>query len=162
MTSELQAIEFAARCASGSDGESEGRWMRNGLAAWLRSGCTKSLERCLHLPSTEAERKRMLRNFWIVEAAAQMPASSEFAQSKELEREFNNFLSRGPWKAWRDIGEPPPGASKLRAALFHIAHENRDGKSLSYKTFYRALRDANCGGSVPGDARFLDATNGGF
>lgn len=33
MTSELQAIEFATRCASASDGESEARWMRNGLAA---------------------------------------------------------------------------------------------------------------------------------
>ena len=75
MTSELQAIEFATRCASATDGESEARWLRNGLAAWLRSGCTKSLERCLHLPSTEKERKRMLRNFWIVEAAAQMPAA---------------------------------------------------------------------------------------
>ncbi|WP_395055720.1 hypothetical protein [Polaromonas sp.] len=152
MTSELQAIEFATRCAGGRDGESEARWLRNGLEAWLRGGCTKSLERCLHLPSTEAERKRMLRNFWIAKAAAQMPASSEFAQAKELEREFNNFLSRGPWREWRDIGEPPTEASKLRAALFHIARENRCGQSLSYKTFYRVLRDANCSGSVLHDA----------
>ncbi|MBC7619475.1 MAG: hypothetical protein H7293_10915 [Candidatus Saccharibacteria bacterium] len=94
----------------------------------------------------------MLRNFWIVEAAAQIPAASEFAQSKEMEKEFNNFLSRGPWKEWRDIGAPPPEASKLRFALFHIALENWCGQSLSYKTFYRVLRDANLGGSVPKDA----------
>ena len=147
MTTELQAIKFATRCASGSDGESEGRWLRNGMAAWLRSGCTKSLERCLHLPGTRAERKRMLRNFWIVEAAAQLPASSVFAQSKELEKELEIFMTRGPWRDWHDAGGPPPGASKLRTALFHVAREN-DDKSLSHKTFYRALRDINCGGSV--------------
>lgn len=84
----------------------------------------------------------MLRNFWIVEAAAQMPASSDFAQSNELEKEFNNFLSRGPWREWRDAGGPPSSASKLRAALFHVALEN-GGMSLSHKTFYRALKDIN-------------------
>ena len=89
----------------------------------------------------------MRRNFWIVEAAAQLPASSVFAQSNELEKELNNFLTRGPWKEWRDAGGPPDGASKLRTALFHIAHEN-DGMSLSHKTFYRALKDINCGGFV--------------
>lgn len=144
MTTELQAIEFATRCAGGRDGENEARWLRNGMQAWLRSGCTKSLERCLHLPSTQAERKRMLRNFWILEAAGHMPAASEYAQSKELEREFNSFLSHGPWKVWRVNAAPPPEASKLRTALFHIAHENRDGKSLSYITFYRALKDTDC------------------
>ena len=161
MTSELQAIEFATRCASGSDGESVVSWLRNGMAAWLRSGCTKSLERCLHLPGTRAERKRMLRNFWIVEAAAQLPALSVFAQSNELAIELDIFVTRGPWKEWREAGGPPPGASKLRTALFHVAREN-DDKSLSHKTIYRALKDTNCGGSVPGNARFLDATNSGF
>ena len=89
----------------------------------------------------------MLRNFWIVEAAGQLPASSVFALSNELEKELDIFMTRGPWKEWRDAGGPPDSASKLRTALFHVAREN-DDKSLSHKTFYRALRDINCGGSV--------------
>lgn len=138
MTTELQGIKFATHIANGRQDDSASRWLQNGFAAWLRCGGALPLHQCLALPSTESKLKRSKRDQWIVVAAALIDARNDWAAANELAIELDRFITRGPWRAWRDANAVPHDASRLRAALFHIAVSN-GGKSLSTRQFQRVI-----------------------
>lgn len=138
-TSELTAIEFASRLAAGGADPSTLQWVQAGMAAWVRAGGEIPLERCLHLPRSPTSRRKMKRVEWVQIAANQLDAKTDWGICTGLAAELNQFLSRGPWFAWKNMKNPPAEASNLRTALFHIAQMS-DGKPLAPRTFYRDLR----------------------
>lgn len=138
MTKEQAAIQYASRMARGLYDESGFDWLEKGFSSWLRSGGKIPLDRYLGLPTSESKLRLLQRNQWITVAAGCIKAASAPAAAGDLAIELDRFLSRGPWREWRQAADPPADASKLRCALFHIAKAN-DGKSLSAKQLHRIL-----------------------
>lgn len=133
--SELKAIKFASRMVAGDGDPILLQWFRSGLSAWMRDEGGMPMECYLGLHLTPAKRLNLKRNEWINAAAMLVDARSAWGRACELSEQLDIFLSRGPWLAWSDLSQPPPDASNLRAALFHIAKTNH-GKPLGAKRIH--------------------------
>jgi hypothetical protein len=83
-----------------------------------------SLERCLRLPGSAEGRRRTWRNRWLIELAGEFESDTLWGRAIEVSKALDEFLSRGPWQAWRDLADPPAGTSGLRTALFRVAKNN--------------------------------------
>lgn len=107
---------------------------------WLENGGTQPMHRFLRLPPTPGKLTEAARNLWLRRAAHMLTISPPLptAIARALHQELDAFISRGAWRAWRDLQNPPPEASDLRRALFYAAKFN-DGQGLSERQIYRAL-----------------------
>lgn len=136
LSGDCDPMEMLGLVAAGSFDARTLAWVQRGMAAYMRAGGEVQFERCFHLPNTFARRRLMQRNVWLAEAAKHVSCTSSWLGAVALVDELNTFLSRGLWNAWRDLPQPPEGASELRTALYHVAKAN-DGKSLSVKQVHR-------------------------
>jgi hypothetical protein len=131
-------IDHAARLAAGQADPDALLWLQQGLAEWIREDGAMRLERCLRLPTTPARLRLLQRDFWLFEAARALECASSWHGAVQLAGELATFISRGPWRIWRNQPAPPDEASKLRRALFHVARL-RGGRTLSEKQVYRIV-----------------------
>ena len=156
MTSELQAIEAVSVFATSRhekrlSGDELLEALSNGkptqaayntlwLAAetWVRGTGNNSIQICAHLPTTGPALMRARRNWWLRHAASLLPLDTSEPAAHVLHREWETFLSRGPWLAWKTYRAPPPDASELRKALFFASISN-DGNAVCLRTVQRAL-----------------------
>lgn len=107
---------------------------------WLATGGKIPMHRFLRLPSTGPKLKQATRNFWLNRAARMVAGDGPFQRACALQHELETFATRGAWRAWRDLAEPPVEASELRAALFWVLKHN-DGSTLSARQIYRLVRE---------------------
>jgi hypothetical protein len=114
----------------------EVEWLRDGFAAFLSMEGAVPLERCLRLPTTIASWRRARRDSWLMKAAAVIDADDSATGSLKLQKEWNIFLSRGPWLAWKEEAGPPPNTVALQEALFWASRLSRS-KSLGAKQIER-------------------------
>lgn len=108
--------------------------------SWLESGCTLPIHRFLRVPATPGKLTEAARNIWLCKAARLMDIAPQTptATARELHRQIEAFISRGPWVTWSGRGQPPADASELRTALFHAVKFNA-GQGLSERQIYRLL-----------------------
>lgn len=114
----------------------EGLWLASQL--WIKDGGVLPMQRYLGLLGTCASLTKTARDIWLRKAAKGMEPGTEFAHAHELAAELEKFITRGPWRTWRESGQPPSDASELRSALFYVAKFS-DGELISAQTIYRAL-----------------------
>ena len=95
--------------------------------------------RCWGVPSTPESLRVMQRNFWLCEAARHVETRGLWTGPLTLHAAWERFVSRGPWRAWRDDADPPEGASPLDCALFWATRWNR-GDVLGEKALSRIVR----------------------
>jgi hypothetical protein len=129
----LQAI---AHFTDGAPSAGEMALLRKGFDAYLNAGGEIPLERCLGIAATHGARRRLKRDTWLRKAAMLIDAGSSWARSQKLEAEWNRFISRGAWQAWRADDHPPPEATPLSEALFYATMCNRSD-SLTAKQIER-------------------------
>ena len=122
------------------DGPSAGvpQRLREGFLRWLDDSHTLSLERCLGLPATPAKRRDAMRAGWLCEAARYIDAPNPTRGAELLLTEWNAFVSRGPWRFWRDDEHPPADAPRLDRALFYATKFN-GGDTLSDRHLRRIV-----------------------
>jgi len=126
-STQLAAIHHALRLSQGDAADESIRWLRAGLSSWIKCGGSVPLERCLSLPTTPAKYKLLRRNFWLARAAETIDSKSAWQGVTMLADELETFVTRGPWRVWRDLDSPPADASELRTALFYVAKAHQDG-----------------------------------
>jgi hypothetical protein len=97
-----------------------------------------SLECYLRLPRGKAARRRTRRNRWLLQLASEFDSDTPWGRAGEVSKALDDFLSRGPWQAWREEDDPPAFTSNLRTALFRVA-KNNDGAGLSVKQVWRVI-----------------------
>lgn len=131
-------MDLAWRVAAGQFNESVHDALRRGFAAFVDAGGDVPLERCLRLPRSTARFRLTQRDRWLAEVAGSTEGVTSWAKSVAVSQALDAFLARGAWKAWRDLQDPPAGASNLRVALFYTAKFN-DGKGLSPKQVGRIV-----------------------
>jgi len=129
MTEPAHAEVLAARLVAGQVDAEVLRWLQRGGAAWARADGAQTLERCLGLTTTPGQRRRRRRNALLQQVAAELPDAGT-PVARRVHAAWETFLSRGPWRAWRDLDAPPAGAAELHAALFWLSKLN-DGDTLS-------------------------------
>ena len=113
--------DLAWRVAAGDfDAEVRDR-LRGAFATWIETEGAVPLERCLRLPRGTASYRLMQRNRWLTEAAKAIDAGKAWPCAVRLSEELDEFLTRGPWKAWRTLRDRPEGSSDLRWALLRVA-----------------------------------------
>lgn len=131
-------FELIERFATGVADFDSLQWLQRGLQAWIRCEGSVPIERCLHLPRTGKQLRRLRRDQAIRDAGRLLDAPTAYALAQEIAKELDQFIERGPWRHWRELGAPPDQHSKLRAALFTVAKCN-EGESLSVKQLQRIL-----------------------
>jgi hypothetical protein len=119
-----------------------------GVAAYLRHGGELSLERCLGIPPPSACRRLALakRDYWLGEARRYLEGPP-WSRSVALADAARHFLGT-IWPAWRDLDEPPPYASDLRAALFRAAKAAGGRLPATARQMHRLISDADSPGNV--------------
>lgn len=115
------------------------RWLRTGFERWVAG--RGDLEACLGLRTgNPGDRPRQavglaIRDWHLRSAGRLCAGGSLSALARELAGEIEAFESR-VWLRWKNLGDPPEGASKLRAHLFEA--RRLSGKPLP--TFRQLLR----------------------
>ncbi|HZW11900.1 MAG TPA: hypothetical protein VFF81_01745 [Noviherbaspirillum sp.] len=131
-------LRACLRFVEGNPTKEDIAWVSNAMSTYL-TGCGQlPLERCLHLPSTHGGWLHFQRDLWLCKAAALISASGSWTGAQKLAQEWNTFLSRGPWQAWRDEDSPPDYATPLSEALFYASRFNRS-RSLGAKQLRRIV-----------------------
>lgn len=106
--------------------------------SWLGCGGTVSMNRFLPLPATGAKLAQANRDLWLRKAARLLGETLPTARAAALHRELTVFVSRGAWRAWADLRQPPEDASELRKCLF-FAVKASDNETLSERQIHRIL-----------------------
>jgi len=128
--------DLALRVTAGEFDQAVRDWLSGGFRAAMDAAGAVPLERCLHLPRSPKKFRKMQRDRWLVDLVRATEAPSSWARAKSVSEQLDTFLSRGPWRAWSDLKDPPPGTSNLRTALFYVAQFN-DGRGLDPRTVLR-------------------------
>ncbi len=136
---DAEAVARVVRLATGAATQDDQQFVHRAAKAWLMSNGSIPFERCLRLPPTPEAFRRMQRDVWLCNAARQMEAQTDWEACTQLLAEWDRFLSRGPWREWRDEPEPPLWASSLQRALFFASRFNR-GNSLGDRQLHRITR----------------------
>ena len=118
--------------------EADRRALSRAVQSWVRDEGALSLQRHLGLPTRPAGLRRLRRDGHLIDAAREIEAEGKWFGALELERQLRDFVSRGPWRSWRDDGGPPADASRLRRALFYAVRFG-DGETLSAKQLVRIV-----------------------
>jgi hypothetical protein len=106
---------------------------------WLASGGQTSIERQLRLPTTGPKLTAASRDMWYRKAASLLaPNQGPWMTAQILNKEYSTFLTRGPWRSWQPLGQPPVDASELRQALFYVAWFSK-GETMSSRQLSRIL-----------------------
>jgi hypothetical protein len=124
--------------ASGRPTDADIKLWSKAARTWIDNRGEIPLERCMHLATTTTAFQMMQRGQWICEAAKQIPQTSAWTVSDRLAAEWQEFITRGPWRLWRDDSDPPADASPLSRCLFYASRHNR-GKALSAKQIGRIV-----------------------
>lgn len=155
------AIELASLAAAKRfDDPRVCEWVARGFCAFGRVGGVVPMERLFGLPTTEDKLAIARRNVWLRAAAQEVDSAAQLA------RELDTFLTRGPWRLWKDLQSPPTATSRLRTALFHVARSN-GGEGLSERTvgeitrsvFAKTLRRASFIIDAPSEKEPTDETD---
>lgn len=130
--------DLAWRVAAGEFDHALLERLRSGFTAFVDAAGAVPLERCLRLPRSTKKFRKMQRDRWLVDLARATEATSSWGRAVAVSEQLDAFLSRGPWRAWSDLKDPPPGTSNLRTALFYVAQFN-DGRGLDPRTVLRVV-----------------------
>ncbi len=131
-------MTLAVRLASGRPLPTDLQALQHAFSTWLDSRGEIALERCLHLPASIASYRQAQRDQALCAAAKLLPERTAWTASARLEREWNEFLARGPWRFWRGDSDPPADAAPLSRQLFYATNNNRSD-TLSAKQIQRAI-----------------------
>lgn len=132
-------LDLALLVAAGQFDESVLDALQRGFATFInRDGGNLTLERCLRLPTSAKRFREAQRDLWLARVVGATEGTSLWARYVAASATLDAFLSRGPWRAWRDLKDPPAGTSSLRVALFYTAKFN-DGEGLAPKTVGRRI-----------------------
>ena len=135
-------VDLLLRAARGHFDDEVTRWLSGALGSWFRAGGAIGLHRALHVPPNPA---RMLRDYWLRVAACALKQTDDPPNlARALTREWNTFVTRGPWVAWRDAGGPPENASVLRSALYHATVAS-GGRVLGQRQLKTIISQGNIG-----------------
>ena len=134
----LSGAELLEALSNGKPTEAAYNTLWLAAETWVRGSGNNSIQICAHLPTTGPGLMRARRNWWLRHAASLLPLHTGEPAAHVLHREWETFLSRGPWLAWKPRRVPPPDASELRKALFFASMSN-DGDSVCLRTVQRAL-----------------------
>lgn len=113
------------------------RWLIEGFRKFDQHDGVLPLERCLRLP-TVAQQRRAERDYWLRAAAVLLDESRPVLLATKLADSFEAFMSRGPWRQWRALSEPPETATELQRAMFHAARAS-GGKPPKWRQVRRVL-----------------------
>jgi hypothetical protein len=115
-------------------------WLIEGFRKFDRHDGALSLERCLRLPTT-AQRRLAERDFWVCTIAELIEGPrEEVPRAREVARMLSAFITRGAWRDWRGMDEPPGAASELQRALFFASRATRGKGSPQWRQILRVLR----------------------
>jgi len=102
-----------------------------------RAGGEVSLEKCLCLP-TAAKRRRSERDVWLRAVAGFVGAGQPTLVAREVAGRLAVFMTRGPWREWRELRDPPAHATDLQRALFGAARAS-GGNPPQWRQVLRVL-----------------------
>lgn len=112
-------LERAQRVAGGQIEAQDLNWLSKGFSAFLASGGTIPLERCLRLPWKDGALRRACRDYWLRRAWKLVAGDlSPWRRSEVLAETVRGFEAR-QWVRWRLMQAAPGEAAELEAALFH-------------------------------------------
>jgi hypothetical protein len=135
----LKSVARIARIAAGTATQEDMGWLQGVFDSHLRDNGTVPLERRMGLPKTYDADRVFKRNRWLCHAALHIGADGSWAAAKKLEYEWNRFITRGAWPAWRDDEQPPNNIPPLSEALFYATRLNRS-ESLCAQQIYRIVQ----------------------
>jgi hypothetical protein len=116
------------------------QWLIEGFRQFDRHDGALSLERCLRLP-TAAQRRLAERDFWIRTIAELIEEPrEEVPLAREVARMLSAFITRGAWREWCGMDEPPGAASALQRALFFASRAIRGkGRTPQWRQILRVI-----------------------
>jgi hypothetical protein len=121
----IEPLVMLAKITEGDATPFEFSWLREGLEAYLSSNGQIPLERCLQLPTTIPKWRQSRRDIWLMKAARCIDADSVAAGCAALRAEWSAFVSRGPYRIWKEDAGPPATATPLHEALFWASRLSR-------------------------------------
>jgi len=121
----VDPVQAIVRFTSGQATDIDRAMLQKGFHAFLNADGAVPLERCLGIPTTPAGWRKARRDSWLCIAAGLLDAQGSAIGARALKVEWDRFISRGPWNAWRDEMDPPAGATPLSKALFYATLLNR-------------------------------------
>jgi len=136
-------FQRAQRVASGHLIPHDVQWLTKGFAAFLASGGSVSLERCLRLPCNDAAMRRACRNYWLGKAWSSLGhGASPWRCSELLALAIRDFRSQ-QWPLWRTLTRVPSDVSELQVALFHAfrSHERIPCTAMQLHNIARHYND---------------------
>jgi len=136
-------FQRAQRVASGHLIPHDVQWLTKGFAAFLASGGSVSLERCLRLPCNDAAMRRACRNYWLGKAWSSLGhGASPWRCSELLALAIRDFRSQ-QWPLWRTLTRVPSDVSERQVALFHAfrSHERIPCTAMQLHNIARHYND---------------------
>jgi hypothetical protein len=133
------ALGLLERFVSANETPDDVLRLRKVCSAFLRAQGRVSIEACLNAPSTPAKFSKAQRDIWLHRAAQTQPPASRHAMAGHLSTELHRFLTRGPWRQWRDDAAPPENATPFQEALFWVCRYGRGGE-IGQKQIFRVLQ----------------------
>ena len=109
------------------------------FSVWDRAGGSVRFERCAHLPSTVPAYQRAKRDLWLANAAKEVEGDpGTVLNADKLAFELSLFNTRGEWRFWQGLSDPPDDASALRKALFYVCRYG-NGNVIGSRQIFRIL-----------------------
>ena len=139
MSVEHPPEDFVQRVLAGETSAEDVKWFERGMAMYWSNGGALSYERCLRLPATPSAMKRNTRNFWLCQAARLTTTCGVWKGPVALASALDRFITRGNWRQWQCLADPPAGAGDMDRALFFVAYNN-GGEGLSIEQVKRITR----------------------
>ncbi len=108
-----------------------------GLRLWLDSHGVLQMTRCVGLPSTTGQVRRVLRDARLIEAGA-LIAGAPWQRAKQLRQAAQDFTGR-LWPCWFAMSAPPSQARRVDALLWHAMSAAGGKLPRSTQAFARIL-----------------------
>lgn len=108
---------LAHRAALGAVDDFAAAWISEGFNAWIRSGCSIPLQRCLGLPTNPDHARKAIRDVWLAEAGKLIEAGSSWRRAKRL-KEYVERFERREWVSWKKARIHPTYATELEGLMF--------------------------------------------
>lgn len=113
-------LERAARAVDQMQDRKAREWFKQCMAELLAG---KDPRPRLGIPKVDNKRLRQARrDYWLRQAYALIQAEAPRPRCEALQAQANRFES-AVWPRWRELDEPPEGASRLHACLFRACKE---------------------------------------
>jgi hypothetical protein len=121
----VEPLVMLAKIKDGDATAFEQAWLCRGLDAYFSANGQIPMERCLQLPPTIAKWRQSCRDIWLMKAAGYIHAECAASGCAALRSEWITFVSRGPWRTWKEDAGPPASATPLHEALFWASRLSR-------------------------------------